>query len=369
MAAKRQNRIALVARSLAIAAVIGLDRAPLAGQTADRVIAVTLDGLRWQEAFDGADRRLITGPRGGVADTAQTLARFWRADLDQRRLALFPFLWGTVARLGLLLGDSGAGGTFRVQNQQRFSYPGYNELFTGASDPRLDSNDKIPNPNVTVLEWLAERPGLGRSVEVFGSWDVFPFIFNAERSGLPINGDGLPFPDPRSPVEVALNEMTGWLPRLWASARLDAPTMAGALGALRSRQPRILTVLLGETDEWAHQGRYDLYLDAARRSDEFLALLWTTAQSLAEARGRTSLLISVDHGRGPDTETWTDHGREVPAADRIWMAVMGPQVSSTAELRRQSGTQGQFAATLARLVGEDWQTARPDAAPPLRLRP
>ena len=40
-----------------------------------------------------------------------------------------------------------------------FSYPGYNETLSGAADPRVDSNDKVPNPNVTVLEWLNGRPG------------------------------------------------------------------------------------------------------------------------------------------------------------------------------------------------------------------
>ena len=40
-----------------------------------------------------------------------------------------------------------------------FSYPGYNELLTGSPDPRIDSNDKRLNPNVTVFDYLAEVPG------------------------------------------------------------------------------------------------------------------------------------------------------------------------------------------------------------------
>ncbi len=369
MTAKRQNRIGAVASTLVAVAIVGPGSAPLAAQSIDRVIVVTLDGFRWQDLFAGAERPLITGAEGGVRDTAGTLGRFWRPDPRDRRRALLPFLWGTVAEAGLLLGESTTAGVFRVENTIRFSYPGYNELFTGEPDPRIDSNAKIPNPNVTVLEWLSQRPGFRNSIEVYGSWDVFPFIFNATRSKLPVNGDGLPFPTAKTEAERAMNEMTEWLPTHWASARLDAPTMAGALAALRTRRPRILTVLLGETDEWAHERRYDLYLDAAHRSDRFIELLWTTAQSLPEYRGRTSLLVSVDHGRGPTGRDWTDHGEEVPPADRVWMAVMGPNVGTEPRLRAQSGTQSQFAATLARLVGEDWQSARPGAAPPIRLRP
>ncbi|MGI8992391.1 MAG: hypothetical protein ACR2I2_22775, partial [Bryobacteraceae bacterium] len=43
-----------------------------------------------------------------------------------------------------------------VTNGLNFSYPGYSETLCGFADPRIKSNDKVPNPNVTVLEWLAD---------------------------------------------------------------------------------------------------------------------------------------------------------------------------------------------------------------------
>jgi hypothetical protein len=367
MIAKRQKItigvLVAVVSSLASAVVEAAQSPP----KPDHVIVVTMDGFRWQEVFDGAQRELVTGPDGGVADTSFTLQRFWRDDPAQRRSALFPFLWGTVAREGLLLGDSVRGSAVRVTNGKRFSYPGYNELFTGAADGRIDSNDKVPNPNVTVLEWLAGRPGFAASVAVYGSWDVFPFIFNVDRSKLPVNGDGLPFPKAANARETLMNRMVEWTPTHWRGARLDIATMAGTLETLTKKQPRVLAVLLGETDEWAHERRYDLYLDAARRSDRFIQLLWETAQSLPAYRGRTSLIIATDHGRGNGRE-WSDHGREVPAAERIWMAVMGPSVTRKGVGAGQAGTQSQFAATIAKLLGEDWQSARPNAAAPIAFR-
>ncbi len=366
MTAKRHARVfasPFFAFFLAGATVV----APLgAQQNADRVIVVTLDGMRWQEVFAGANRGLITGPDGGVADSGFTLQRFWRDDLDRRRQAVFPFLWGTVGRKGILLGDSTLGSAIRVTNGHRFSYPGYNELFSGEPDGRIDSNDKVPNPNVTVLEWLAGRPGFAHSVEIFGSWDVFPSIFNVGRSKLPVNGEGPPFPAPTTERQRLMNQMAEWAPTHWKNERLDLATMAAALDALKTRHPRVLTVLLGETDEWAHERRYDLYLDAARRSDRFIQLLWETAQSMPEYRGRTSLIIATDHGRG-SARDWSDHGNDVLSAERIWMAVMGPKVTITGVAKDQPGTQSQFAATIAKLVGEDWQSARPKAAAPIRV--
>ena len=369
MSAKRQSRTYRTAFAAIVATISAASTPPVSAQSVDHLIVVTLDGFRWQEIFHGADRALITSRDGGVADSTETLRRFWRSDRAERRRALMPFLWGKIAANGLILGDSAAGSTFRVTNNRRFSYPGYSELFVGAADDRIDSNKKVPNPNVTVLEWLAQRPRYRGRIEVFGSWDVFPFIFNTDRSRLPVNGDGPPFPLAKGRTEGALNEMAEMLPFLWSSARLDAPTMVAALEAMSSRRPAVLTVLLGETDEWAHERRYDLYLDAARRADRFIERLWTQAQTLPGHRGRTSLIIATDHGRGPTGADWTDHGEDVPPADRIWMAVMGPRVVATEATRGQSGTQSQFAATIAQLLGEDWQTARVDAARPLRLRP
>ena len=109
-------------------------------------------------------------------------------------------------------------------------------------------------------------PGFRRSVEAYGSWDVFPFIFNTDRSKLPVNANGPPFPSPTTGQQRATNRFTEWLPNHWAGVRLDAATMAAALDALTTRQPRVLVVLLGETDERAHERRYDLYLDAAHQA-------------------------------------------------------------------------------------------------------
>ncbi len=367
MNAKRQTSTTNLLRTAFLSAVCTASTG-VAQSPTDRVIVVTIDGMRWQEVFGGADRSLITGADGGVADTAFTLRQYWRDDRSARQRAAMPFLNTVVAKQGILLGDSAAGSMMRVANTQRFSYPGYNELFTGApDDARITSNDKVPNPNVTVLEWLAARPGFRRSIEAYASWDVFPFIFNTDRSKLPVNSSGPPFPAPLTAYQRDANQFSAWLPNHWAGVRLDASTMAAALDGLKTKQPRVLVILLGETDEWAHERRYDLYLDAARRTDRFIELLWETAQRLPAYRGRTSLIVATDHGRGPGRD-WTDHGVDIAPANRIWMAVMGPGIRPNADIRAQSGTQSQFAATLASLVGESWQSATPNAAAALRLR-
>ena len=109
---------------------------------------------------------------------------------------------------------------------------------------------------------------------------------------------------------------------------MDAPTGLGALEYLKKQHPRVLYVMLGETDEWAHGRRYDLYLDAAQRNDRFIKHLWETAQSMPDYANRTALVMATDHGRGEGRE-WTSHGEKVPQPNasgwRSWDPVCRPR--------------------------------------------
>jgi arylsulfatase A-like enzyme len=123
--------------------------------------------------------------------------------------------------------------------------------------------------------------------------------------------------------------------------------------------------MLGAGDEWAHAGRYDLYLDATARADRFIQRFWDTLQSLPEYKDRTTLLVTTDHGRGATTADWNDHGRKVPAAETTWMAALGPLVAPLGLRDSLTVTTSQLAATIAAVVGEDFRAASPPAAPPL----
>ncbi|MBP1634993.1 MAG: Type phosphodiesterase / nucleotide pyrophosphatase [Acidobacteria bacterium] len=351
---------------LALATIAQATGIPPAPSPTANVIVVTLDGLRWQEFFGGADRALLK--EVDKAEPPAPVRRFWRETPEARRAALMPFMWEVVARQGQVFGDPSQGSLAHVANGLWFSYPGYAEMLSGFADPRVNSNDKVPNPNPTVLEWLNGQRGFAGRVFAFGAWDVLPSILAVGRSGLPA-GDGYPpVPGPATERDRAINDLADDLPPLWDGAPLDAPIMQAALECLRARQPRVLYVMLGETDEWGHEGRYDLYLDAAWRGDRFIRRIWEAAQSMPAYAGKTALVVAVDHGRGATPEDWTDHGEKVPAAERILMAVMGPDTPALGLRKSVTVTAGQLAATAAALVGEDFNAAAPKAAPPLPLR-
>lgn len=334
----------------------------------DNVLVVTMDGMRWQEVFGGLVPELLTKDAGGVSDAGPLQQRFGGPTPEARREKLMPFFWTVVAKGGQVFGDPSRGSVARVTNGLRFSYPGYNELLSGAADPRIDSNNKVLNPNVTVLEWLNRQAAYKGKVAAFASWELLPWILNEARSGVPSNGEGAPIATPVTERDHAINAFAADLPPYWGATRFDAPTGIGALEYLKKQRPRVLYVMLGETDEWAHGRRYDLYLDAAWRNDRFIQQLWETAQSLPEYANRTALIVSTDHGRGNEAKDWTSHGREVPAAERIWIAVLGPNVAPLGVRAGGEVTQSQIAATIAALLGEDFVKAEPKAAAPINFR-
>ena len=177
-----------------------------------------------------------------------------------------------------------------------------------------------------------------------------------------------PVLDPRTAREREINQFAADLPPYWSYGTFDAPMVDAAIEELKSRKPRVLYIMLGEGDEWAHEGRYDLYLDATRRADHFIERIWTTLQSLPDYRGRTTQLVTTNHGRGATIKDWSDHGKDVPAAEDTWMAALGPEVPPLGVRKNVTVTTSQFAATIAAVVGQDFHAALPKTAPPLPLR-
>ncbi len=333
----------------------------------ENVIFVMTDGLRWQEVFRGADLELMNKKYGKVADVDALKKTYWRSTREERRAVLMPFFWTLVSRQGQVFGNRDEGAAAEVTNHLNFSYPGYSETLCGFADPRVKSNEKIANPNTTVLEWLQKKNGFEGRLAAFGAWDVFPFIFNADRAGFPINAGYTPFTlIPRNPRLDALNLAKRDAPKVWDEEPFDWIPFHTALEYLKERKPRVLFVSLGETDDWAHDGRYGEYLDAAHRVDEFLKILWETAQSMPEYRDRTTLIFSPDHGRGDDRKKWRDHGETIPESKFIWMGFLGPDTAPLGQRNKVPVIrQNQIAATLAALLGENYHAEIPQSGEPI----
>ena len=345
-------------------------QAPAIHQT-ENVVLVMIDGMRWQEVFHGADSKLLETLGSDMPGDAKERAdlarqRYARATEAERRQALMPFMWSVISSQGQLFGNRDLGSDSHVINGFNFSYPGYSETLTGVADPRVVSNDNVPNPNPTVFEWLNERPDFAGKVAAFGAWEVFNGIFRSQKCGFVVNAGYDPLTAiPATPRLDLLNTLKRETVRIWADEPFDPVPFHTAMEYVEAKKPRVLFVGLGETDDWAHAGSYAEYLNAAHLADEYLRQIWELMQSMPEYRGKTTLIVLPDHGRGMGVK-WTDHGQKVPASMQTWMAFLGPDTPPLGE-RKQAlpVTESQIAATLAALLGEDYRATFPKAGVPI----
>ncbi len=319
--------------------------------------------------FSGADASLLNSKNGGIwADPKALRTEFWDTDPAKRRQMLMPFFWGTVAKQGQVFGNQRLGSTAHVTNGMAFSYPGYNEMLTGHPDPKINSNEFGTNPNLTVFEWLNRTPEFQGKVAVFGTWNVFTGIFNQERSHLFMQtGWNLTAEvsdsTPRSELLARIFKTTT---RMDEDDTYDAFLQVPLLDYIHAAHPRVLFVGYGETDNWAHSGRYDLVLESCKQFDGFVEELWKTMQAMPEYRDQTTFIITTDHGRGHGLTQWKEHGIEYKGSENIWMGVIGPDTQPLGERSHTADvTQAQIASTVAALLGQDFQANQPLVAPPL----
>ena len=335
----------------------------------NNVILITLDGARIEEMFGGMQIGILqsTLREGQKVEDSPIYRRFWAESPQARREKLMPFFWKTLmAEHGSIAGNPALGSAVRLNNRHRFSYPGYAEILLGeAHDDAINSNDPNRNPYTTVLEAMREHLGVAPSqVATVASWAHFNAIVEHTEGATFVNAgqEALPGPD-----HHLLNTLQAETSIPWGDMRHDVFTFNVAMAQMASHHPRVLYLALGETDDWAHDGRYDRVLEAYARSDAYLAQLWNWLESQPEYKGRTHLLITTDHGRGRTAKDWRDHGARIEGAQDVWMAIASPAMTRRGEWKAHPPlSTSQIAATLANWVGLDWNHMRPKAGRPIR---
>jgi hypothetical protein len=338
--------------------------------TGQNVILVTLDGVRVQEVFGGMDPVIANAPdeQSGIYEAEVTRKRWWRDTPEERREALMPFFWKTLAPAGMVLGNQAKGSKVTVRNDQWFSYPGYSEILTGEPQPDVRSNDFVRYPHRTVLEHAREALKLGYAdIAQVGSWDGFKYAASSRDGAFFMNGG-------REAVAPALSTpaidlyvgLRRHVQQLWEESSNDVLSFRIGLEYLKKHHPRVMWIGLGQSDDWAHARRYDLVLDYLHIADGMLEELWRTLQSMDAYRGRTTLIVTTDHGRGRTPADWAEHDAGIQGCQDIFIAILGPHTPATGEARDfPDATQSQVAATILQYLGLDYRQFSPDASPPV----
>lgn len=334
--------------------------------TPRNIFIITTDGFRWQEVFRGADSLLIRDT-ACVKDTTLLCQQFWSDDPEERKRKLLPFFWNVIAQKGRLSGNRSYGSEVNVANLYKISYPGYNEILTGYADTRFIPNLTVRNRNTNILEYLNTTEIYAGKVVAFSSWNLMPYILAENRSGLPVNSGYEMLEEGDDTLNILINEVQKNVAHK-GNTRQDLLTYASAKNYIEQQHPKVVFLGLGETDEYAHKGHYDQYLQKAHQVDRMLAELWYYVQTDPFYKDNTVFLITTDHGRGSKRNKWSQHGFWVKGSGEAWMAMIGAGIASEGEIKTKERLyQKQIASTVSLLLNEKFEAPDHTVAEPLKL--
>jgi hypothetical protein len=302
----------------------------------NKLFIITLDGFRWEELFKGADSLLIQDPEVN-SDTSISKALYWAETIEERRKKLMPFFWSVIGKQGELFGNRTYGNKVNVANPYALSYPGYNEILTGQVDYSIYDNEKRRNTNRNILEVLNDSGAYAGKVAAFTSWELFPYILDKEERGSFVLNSGHQQIDDKilTPAQAVVNTVQGNM-HDEAPTRYDELTYITCKEYMMKYKPSIVFLSFSGTDNAGHNNKYDQYLQEANNADRMISELWRLLQAMPEYAGKTTLLITTDHGRGKKKSNWSDHGFFVSGSSQTWYALLGNTVVPHGEMRSET---------------------------------
>ncbi len=155
-----------------------------------------------------------------------------------------------------------------------------------------------------------------------------------------------------------IDEVQGAVPDK-KNTRYDLLTFLGAREYVEMHHPKVMMIGFGETDQFAHSERYDMYLQQASSVDKMIAELWYFIQTDPFYKNNTILIITTDHGRGEKSTAWYRHGIFTKGSSETWMAFMGAGIPAEGEIKtNRQNYQKQLASTIAFFLNEKFKTSK-----------
>lgn len=205
-------------------------------------------------------------------------------------------------RQGLLMAPAGCVGE-SWNNGVTNTIPGHAAILSGVYQSL--ANDGTERPHLpTLFEYYRAATGAPASQ----TW----FFSNKTKLAVMSNSDHPDYGD-----------------SLGARVKVDCPGDIGVVAAAEARlaadRPAILALNLADTDVIAHSGDWPGYLRALQVADSLVYDLWTKIEADTGLAGRTTLIVTNDHGRHDDAHGgFTNHGDGCTGCRRVQMLALGP---------------------------------------------
>lgn len=207
------------------------------------VILFTLDGVRWQEVFHGADPLLNSRGR------PEKIFKHTFDALEDRR----------------------AGGGFSASNLALVSLPGYRSIMTGKFDLFCISNECERIGVESLQERLVRELNLmPAQVASIASWPVIARAVEHKPKSTFVNAGAMHIPSRAGNAELEGLHRLQSQNALPGGARRDEYTFAYALHYLEKSRPRFLYIGLDESDAYADRNDYANHVAILKQYDVWI---------------------------------------------------------------------------------------------------
>lgn len=277
---------------------------------AGNVIFVTVDGVRYQEFFDGV--------------------RYWIPGGLPPGAPVFPRLWESIGKgEAIVFGSPENHGKIFVGNNAALSLPGYRSLLSGEFEDRCDNNQCPNTDRETIFDGLVTRGWGKESMATFASWSGIGRAIESRPGRIERSVEFEGFPDVRMP-DSDRSEINSIIERaktdrpVWGESRFDKYTYALGEKYLAGIRPRFLYLSFVDSDDYGHLNWYHDYINSIVTYDGWIAELRDRLAKMGDYGDDTSIVVTTDHGRawGP---FWGEHGRGIGigrSSFRTWAVVI-----------------------------------------------
>jgi hypothetical protein len=88
--------------------------------------------------------------------------------------------------------------------------------------------------------------------------------------------------------------------------------------------PSLLVIYLERVDHFGHSASWPYYTRSVEIADSIVGMVWDFIESDAVYAGKTTLIVTNDHGR--HTEDWTTHGCDCEGCRTVMLLAVGPDI-------------------------------------------
>jgi hypothetical protein len=281
------------------------------------VILVVLDGIRWQDIFQGPDLSIAR--------------RQWMLGKLPKPAQMMPVIYRRLFSEGVAIGGKGA--AFSASGPVFVSLPGYMEIMTGHPQKGCTTNGCDPIAEPTIADEVRASPGtLPEEVAVISSWEQIDRAAAQDTSRIVVSA-GRHGGKNRAMIRDKLSEAAR---RTYDEGEASVPYPGGydyrpdrftapvALSYLAQARPRFLFIGLGDGDEYGHGNDYARYLDSLRFADAFFGDLFKQLDEMGDYGKGATVLVTADHGRAKD---FKNHGK-APESARSWLLAAGSGIAA-----------------------------------------